>query len=806
MTTSNPAQPSSESGTVSSASSGGSFTSDVRGTTTDASKGSFFANPDTTTIGATGGIGEQGPQGPEGPAGPRGPQGTQGPTGATGADGATGPAGAQGALGDAGPQGPMGDMGADGTTGPAGAQGNYYVKLYQRLATEPDGPDSEWVPGTESTRGTYNGSDGWQITVPSGTLQLWEVEGFFDPTTETQIDEGDWSAVFQAGAEGPAGPAGATGPAGAQGPQGERGEQGAQGLQGPRGHEGIQGPQGPRGSQGAQGDTGAQGPQGEQGDTGATGPQGPQGEQGDTGATGAQGPAGADGADGTTVVPNPMDVSSGVALNFVNIDGTDYEISGSGGGTDSRLYIQEIAPGNTPGQPNIPLGAIWVNTDTGDDDDRPIPTIMIRAFQNGADRWVLSDVIPTWEFGVFYVPGTLVRYEDRIWERIGMQGGSDGETENPAENDTDWTDVGGARQYGSADGSTTVVARHYAHNELVIFHNTTPDPAIDELWFVQTAHEVPNGTNNEDQRGILELRATRVLKADELAFSVADSSTDNQVDATLSDGTEDTSTTFSVSGRDGIFVEADSGVIDFSLSSIVPSHDPYTIAVNTTGTAMQDPVNDRLFDVPESTAGGVTFTMTATPFDFDEGDRREFVITSISNIGPISITSLSGSVTNRVVVAVPSNADARTYNVHFRVNYQVREYDESEMITSRTNHHADENYTVVVESDFYAGVLANDADGNPLVPTALTTFAEDDNRGAIANGKSVTVTNELEPAQTGTLFLAIPIPPYLVSTFEITTNGYPIAITPRSTVDSHRIIEVGSFEAGDDLTFVIQGV
>ena len=115
-----------------------------------------------------------------------------------------------------------------------------------------------------------------------------------------------------------------------------------------------------------------------------------------------------------------------------------------------------------------------------------------------------------------------------------------------------------------------------------------------------------------------------------------------------------------------------------------------------------------------------------------------------------------------------------------------------------------EDYTLAITDVFYAGVLANDADGNPLVPTALSTFASGDNRGAIANGKSVTVTNNL--GATGTLFLAIPIPPYDVNTFEITANGYPIAITPRSTVDSHRIIEVGSFDAGEDLTFVIQGV
>ena len=176
---------------------------------------------------------------------------------------------------------------------------------------------------------------------------------------------------------------------------------------------------------------------------------------------------------------------------------------------------------------------------------------------------------------------------------------------------------------------------------------------------------------------------------------------------------------------------------------------------------------------------------------------------SITNVGPFNVAALETSGSNVVVVDVQGQA-AQTFNVHFRVNYRLTEYDADGDVTTITTHHQDENYTFVVGSVFYAGVLANGPDGNPLVPTALTTFAEGDNQGAIANGKSVTVTNNL--ADTGTLFLAIPIPPYLVSTFEITTNGYPIAITPRSTVDDHRIIEVGSFEPGEDLTFVIQGV
>ena len=76
---------------------------------------------------------------------------------------------------------------------------------YQRADSEPDRPDSEWVPGTGNSRGTYSGSDGWGTVVPSGTEQLWEVEAFFNPAEETQVPTADWSSTFQGGAEGPSG-------------------------------------------------------------------------------------------------------------------------------------------------------------------------------------------------------------------------------------------------------------------------------------------------------------------------------------------------------------------------------------------------------------------------------------------------------------------------------------------------------------------------------------------------------------------------------------------------------------------------
>ena len=129
-------------------------------------------------------------------------------------------------------------------------------------------------------------------------------------------------------------------------------------------------------------------------------------------------------------------------------------------------------------------------------------------------RWVLSEAIPEWRTSEYYAVGSLIRYEERVWERL--SNGADQVGQNPAENPTDWTDVGGARQYGLIDGRTTETSRHYAHNELVIFNDTTQTDSVDELWFIQTAHEVPSGRTNRQQRDLLDLDATRVLKEGEL--------------------------------------------------------------------------------------------------------------------------------------------------------------------------------------------------------------------------------------------------------------------------------------------------
>ena len=56
---------------------------------------------------------------------------------------------------------------------------------------------------------------GWSLTVPTRPgdgYQLWEVEARYNPNVDqVDIDPEDWSGVFQAGAEGPAGEMGRTG-------------------------------------------------------------------------------------------------------------------------------------------------------------------------------------------------------------------------------------------------------------------------------------------------------------------------------------------------------------------------------------------------------------------------------------------------------------------------------------------------------------------------------------------------------------------------------------------------------------------
>ena len=101
-----------------------------------------------------------------------------------------------------------GAVGGTGGRGAQGVQGRYVVNVFRRAATQPNIANLIWT----ATSNALTGSDAsqWQLTVPSGTENLWEATGVFDPASgATTITS--WSTTFQAGAHGPAGTNGVDG-------------------------------------------------------------------------------------------------------------------------------------------------------------------------------------------------------------------------------------------------------------------------------------------------------------------------------------------------------------------------------------------------------------------------------------------------------------------------------------------------------------------------------------------------------------------------------------------------------------------
>ena len=130
--------------------------------------------------------------------------------------------GPPGPPGPAGPQGPPGPPGTPGQSivGPQGLQGRYRVNLYQRGTSAPAVPvNLTWTAATN----TLTNAGGWTLTVPTGSDQLWEIEGDFDPADMIPTIT-SWSVPFQAGSQGPPGPDGPRGPKGDMGDPGPMGD------------------------------------------------------------------------------------------------------------------------------------------------------------------------------------------------------------------------------------------------------------------------------------------------------------------------------------------------------------------------------------------------------------------------------------------------------------------------------------------------------------------------------------------------------------------------------------------------------
>ena len=183
----------------------------------------------TTTTGRTGPTGSRGPAGPAGPRGEVGPQGPPGNTGPRGPNGL--PVDDVTSTGGQNPgdtttiqfevnDTPIGDpvtiqpgaQGEDGQTGPQGPQGRYRINAYQAATDQPSAPtDLTWTQSTEALTGLD--SQSWTLLVPviPDGQELWEIETVFDPGNPGDGTVSVWSAVFQAGSQGPAGPPGEQG-------------------------------------------------------------------------------------------------------------------------------------------------------------------------------------------------------------------------------------------------------------------------------------------------------------------------------------------------------------------------------------------------------------------------------------------------------------------------------------------------------------------------------------------------------------------------------------------------------------------
>lgn len=253
--------------------------------------------------------------------------GPQGPQGASGSSGAQGPQGAAGSAGSTGSQGAQGAQGAQGVSPlPIGRQlsGSWQFDPTSQAASAPG--DGKWrLNHATQTSATalYIDNDDSTPTDRSAEIDAWDdstnsnpkgylfVADSFAPASNGQLLITITGAVVNSTgyrtipvtvtnpnsialtAEPTLFIFTAVGNAGAQGPQGFQGATGTTGSQGPQGTTGTTGSQGAQGAQGTAGSTGAQGAQGAAGSTGA------QGFQGAAGGTGAQGAQGAQGATGS---------------------------------------------------------------------------------------------------------------------------------------------------------------------------------------------------------------------------------------------------------------------------------------------------------------------------------------------------------------------------------------------------------------------------------------------------------------------------------------------------------------------------
>ena len=207
--------------------------------------------------------------------------------------------------------------------------------------------------------------------------------------------------------------------------------------------------------------------------------------------------------------------------------------------------------------------------------------------------------------------------------------------------------------------------------------------------------------------------------------------------------------------------------INFTGHSVSPpSHDPYSISTVITPTDGAT-ISGRRIDITPGEAVSVRFNVAST--DLNMWFIHSIVSTGIDGGSGASVTDTStpGSGLYSATLTVPeTGTTSGTYTMHFSVVYDELDSEGNLMM----RYTREEQYTVVIEESFYLGLLAN-------APTALTSFATDDNRGALSVGREFTLMN---PNPVGgddlTIYLAIPEDLYDANTFELRTGSYFIRV------------------------------
>ena len=205
-------------------------------------------------------------------------------------------------------------------------------------------------------------------------------------------------------------------------------------------------------------------------------------------------------------------------------------------------------------------------------------------------------------------------------------------------------------------------------------------------------------------------------------------------------------------------------------------------------------ISGRRIDITPGEAVSVRFNVAST-------DLNMWFIHSITSTGidangvTVTNTSTPENGMYSATLSVPaSGVTSGTYTMHFSVVYDELDSEGNLMM----RYTREEQYTVVIEESFYVGLYSD-------IPDTLAAFATDDNRGALSVGREFTLMNNNSVASgiDEDIVLAIPTPPYQRSTFEITTQGYPIELTEVSTIGTYQVLTAGELEPQTNITFRI---